>query len=594
MNRLLRRTLYAGSAACCGAILWGASQASAAGNEEPVDQVQQVLIGNRTDQGADASILNKQININLPVAVLAPGANGGDVTQSNTASNTASATNTNRTTQTVDQAQDASSAGGGGVDQQQSADVDNETSQSADAGIDNRQVNVNLPVAVLSPKANGGDVTQSNEATNNASAANRNVTDQAVVQDQAADAAASKGYGPAGQAAVSQEQAADVTNATSQEAQAPVTNEQSNEATAAPAPVSHGKDDGCGCHAPTPPPAPAGDVEQSNEATNVAAADNSNRTDQQVGQVQAADSSGGAVTQDQSADVANATDQSAAAAVDNDQSNHATGPGAVTQSNEAKNNASAGNVNRTEQAVAQGQAAEATASGKHGDATVVQDQSADVANATDQSATAPIANDQTNTVGDDHGKAKDDGKDKGHGKGKGKGPHQPVPTSGDVTQSNEAKNTASAGNVNRTEQAVAQGQAAEATGSKGGAAIAQHQSANPTNATHQAASAPVDNDQRNVVKRDGAQGGALRRREPVQRGDQRRRRHQLQHHRAVGGPGAGRVSRRRLEGPRPQGPRSEGSRPQGSRPQGPRSEARRVHAGALRPGSLPSLSALLG
>ncbi len=133
MNRLLRRTLYAGSAACCGAILWGASQASAAGDETPADQVQHVLIGNGTDQGADASILNKQININLPVAVLAPGANAGDVTQSNTASNSATASNINRTTQTVDQAQDASSAGGGGVDQQQSANVDNETSQSAEA-----------------------------------------------------------------------------------------------------------------------------------------------------------------------------------------------------------------------------------------------------------------------------------------------------------------------------------------------------------------------------------------------------------------------------------------------------------------------------
>ena len=65
MNRLLRRTLYAGSAACCGAILWGASQASASGNETPVDQVQQALVANSTEQGADASILNKQININM-------------------------------------------------------------------------------------------------------------------------------------------------------------------------------------------------------------------------------------------------------------------------------------------------------------------------------------------------------------------------------------------------------------------------------------------------------------------------------------------------------------------------------------------------
>ena len=509
MNRLLRRTLYAGSAACCGAILWGASQASAAGDETSVDQVQQVLIGNSTDQGADASILNKQININLPVAVLAPGANAGDVTQSNTASNRASASNDNDTTQTVDQAQDASSAGGGGVDQQQSADVNNQTSQSAEAPVENRQVNVNLPVAVLSPRANVGDVTQSNEASNDALATNRNLTDQAVAQEQAADAASSTGHGPAGQAAVSQDQAADVANATSQEAQAPVVSEQSNEAAAAPSePVAHGKGggEGCGCDTPPPPPAPAGDVEQSNEATNVATAGNNNQTDQEVGQVQAAEAAGtkgATVSQDQSADVANATDQSAVAPISNDQANHADGRGDVTQSNAATNEAAANNGNRTDQVVVQGQVGDATAAGKHGDAAVVQEQSANVSNATDQSASAPIDNDQANVVADDHGK---DDKDKDKGKGKGTGPHGPAPIPGDVTQSNEAANTAAASNVNRTSQGVVQGQAAEATGSKGHAAIVQTQSANPTNATRQAAEAPVSNDQRNVVKRGKAAG----------------------------------------------------------------------------------------
>ncbi len=356
-------------------------------------------------------------------------------------------------------------------------------------------------MAVLSPKANVGDVTQSNEASNDASAVNRNVTDQAVAQDQSADAAGSTGYGPAGQAAVSQDQAADVANATSQEAQAPVTNEQSNEAATSPAPVAHGKDDGCGCEPPPPPPAPAGDVEQSNEATNVAAAGNTNHTDQQVGQVQVADSTGGAVTQDQSADVANATDQSAAAAVDNDQSNETEGPAAVSQSNAAFNQAAVSNTNGTKQSVAQGQAGQATATGKHGDAAVDQDQSADVSNGTDQLATATVDNDQANAVRDDHGKGKDKGKD--HGKGKGKGRHGPAPIPGDVTQSNEAINNASATNVNGTRQAVVQGQAGEATatGKHGDAAVHQAQSAAPTNVTRQAADAPVLNDQVNVVER---------------------------------------------------------------------------------------------
>jgi len=248
-------------------------------------------------------------------------------------------------------------------------------------------------VAVLSPTANAGDVTQSNEASNDASATDRNVTDQAVAQAQAADATSSTGHGPAGPAAVSQDQAADVANATSQEAQAPVTNEQSNEAAAAPSePVAHAEDDGCGCDHPTPPPArPAGDVTQSNEATNVALADNTNRTDQQVGQQQAAEAAGakGAmVSQDQSVDVANATDQSAAAPVDNRQTNavaadhgkdtgHGKGkgkgphgpvpiPGDVTQANTATNVAAAANANTTAPSVAQGQAASVVAHGPKG------------------------------------------------------------------------------------------------------------------------------------------------------------------------------------------------------------------------------------
>ena len=221
---------------------------------------------------------------------------------------------------------------------------------------------------------------------------------------------------------------------------------------------------------------------------------------------EAAGTKGATVSQDQSADVANATQQSAVAPISNDQANHAEGRGDVTQSNAATNEAAANNGNRTDQVVVQGQVGDATAAGKHGDAAVVQDQSADVSNTTDQSAIAPVDNDQANVVADDHGK--DKGKDKGKddGKGKGKGPHGPAPIPGDVTQSNEAANRAAASNVNRTSQGVVQGQAAEAIGSKGDAAIVQTQSANPTNATRQAAEAPVSNDQRNVVKRGKASG----------------------------------------------------------------------------------------
>ena len=66
------------------------------------------------------------------------------------------------------------------------------------------------------------------------------------------------------------------------------------------------------------------------------------------------------------------------------------------QSNAASNEAAASNTNDTEQAVAQGQAGDATATGKHGDAAVIQDQAADVSNGTDQAAVGTADNDQAN------------------------------------------------------------------------------------------------------------------------------------------------------------------------------------------------------
>ena len=195
MKRLLRRTLYAGSAAACGIILWGADSASAAeddGGLAGTGQVQELVVDNTTTQDGIAAITNGQINLNVPVAVLSPGANGGDVDQSNTADNSAVVANANSTDQSVDQSQtgdatadggDADGGGDGGdgsavVEQGQSADASNATDQSGDAPVDNSQLNVNLPVAVLSPGANGGNVDQSNTADNSATVINANSTDQ--------------------------------------------------------------------------------------------------------------------------------------------------------------------------------------------------------------------------------------------------------------------------------------------------------------------------------------------------------------------------------------------------------------------------------
>ena len=347
------------------------------------------VVGNTTDQGADASILNRQININAPVAIVSPGANGGDVSQSNEATNTAEATNGNVTDavrrtrrRTADASADSGSAG---VAQDQSAGVDNGTDQQADASVDNEQVNVNLPVAVLSPHADGGDVAQSNEATNAAEATNRNATDQVVIQDQSG-AATTDGsdHGSGELAAVDQDQTADVSNGTQQVATAPIVSEQSN------------SNESAG----------SGDVTQSNEAVNSAEATNGNATDQDVDQAQQAEASaiGGDagreghgkgddkdqgtgddaapvadVTQDQVTTVVDNTDQYAAAPIPNEQSNsnepadrkggkgkgkgHGPAPAAgdMAQSNEAVNAAAATNRNATDQTVGQDQAAAATA-----------------------------------------------------------------------------------------------------------------------------------------------------------------------------------------------------------------------------------------
>ena len=125
--------------------------------------------------------------------------------------------------------------------------------------------------------------------------------------------------------------------------------------------------------------------------------------------------------------------------------------GDVTQSNDATNSAKAGNTNDTVQEVTQAQAAGGAdtggddkggydKSGKEdgGHEGAEQDQTATVGNETEQSAEAKVDNEQSNiaagvTVGGSGG--------------------------GSVSQSNDATNTAAAGNSNETAQAVEQGQA---------------------------------------------------------------------------------------------------------------------------------------
>ena len=162
----------------------GVEQAQAgSGHSRRGAQRQYAALYNGTSQSANAGVYNGQYNIYAPVYVNSPGAGSGNVSQSNSATNTAAAGNANFTDQAATQGQAAGGSGGG---QDQAALVANGTSQSANARVYNSQLNIYAPVYVHSPGAGSGNVTQSNSATNTAAAGNLNGTSQDVGQAQAA------------------------------------------------------------------------------------------------------------------------------------------------------------------------------------------------------------------------------------------------------------------------------------------------------------------------------------------------------------------------------------------------------------------------
>jgi hypothetical protein len=133
-----------------------------------------------SEQDASAAAESDQIkpqNTNVDVRVLSPGSNGS-VSQANTSTAAAIAGNLNATGQTIDQ----SGAGPGG---QQTAGQEAGSKQDASAAAGSLQVepsNTNVGVRVLSP-GDDGDVSQRNDSTAAAIAANLNATKQDIGQD---------------------------------------------------------------------------------------------------------------------------------------------------------------------------------------------------------------------------------------------------------------------------------------------------------------------------------------------------------------------------------------------------------------------------
>ena len=216
---------------------------------------------NKQDANADATAVQlAPSNDAQSIRVLSPG-NGGNLTQSNSATAGAAALNGNETDQSTDQSQGGS---GYGSDQTQIAGQAASNDQSADADATAVQVkpsNSASSIRVLSP-GDDGDVSQSNAATAVGIAANGNSTDQSTDQSQGGG-----GYGSDQQQVAGQE----------------ASNEQTADADATAVQI---KPSNTASSIRVLSPGNGGNVSQSNSTTAVAAGLNGNKTDQSVDQSQ--------------------------------------------------------------------------------------------------------------------------------------------------------------------------------------------------------------------------------------------------------------------------------------------------------------------
>jgi hypothetical protein len=112
--------------------------------------------------------------------------------------------------------------------QTQEATNTNEATQNAEPSAETNQVNVYLPIAVLSHGSNNGEVDQSNEADTTVVASNENGTEQSIDQDQTAGDDRG-GCGKCGTEGGSQSQTAENNNTTNQNAAPSAETNQSNE-----------------------------------------------------------------------------------------------------------------------------------------------------------------------------------------------------------------------------------------------------------------------------------------------------------------------------------------------------------------------------
>jgi len=323
--------------------------------------------------------------------------------------------------------------------QHQSATNTNTTDQQSSTLISIPQINLNLPISVLSPDAATGDVDQSNVADVTASSGNESSSDQAIDQVQTGEASSSvdstvdrtvDGHGTrhggdaigdatvtGGDATLGQGQSATNDNETTQDSTTKMDVPQTN----LNLPISV-----------LSPGAATGDVDQANTATVDATSGNTNTSDQSV-------------VQDQSGTATSTVDSDITESVEGGHGN-----GWDKGSDKGQGHGSIGDTTVT-----------------GGDATLDQGQTGTNSNVTDQDSTTTVDVPQSNTH-EAHTTVRDDRGHKGHGRNDGGWMRGGDETgdqvvTGDVTQGNDADVDATSGNSNESVQGVTQDQSGEAT-----------------------------------------------------------------------------------------------------------------------------------
>jgi hypothetical protein len=173
----MRKTMMVWSA-CAAALLSAIAASTAAADAVPYQDVGQAATSTQSAGSAATSTQTNPTNQAIHVAILSPGAATGAVSQSNTSLAQSAAGNSNDTTQNA-----AQNGGGGGVQAAGQAAASQQAANSAATSTQSNPTNQAIDVAILSPGAGSGAVSQSNSSAAQSTAGNHNDTTQNAAQN---------------------------------------------------------------------------------------------------------------------------------------------------------------------------------------------------------------------------------------------------------------------------------------------------------------------------------------------------------------------------------------------------------------------------